>query len=414
MKKNSFIPLPNQYTYDTIQPDVLRLIEEMKIKEIISRHPYKITEPKDEKARWSTYVNTDKGRKKIARSSYSSLQQALIEFYEDDNIKKNTLETLYQDWLNKKSISTKSTETLRRHSQHWNRYYLNNPVVSIPLQKLTKEHIEDFFHLTIKKYKLTKKELNNMKLIFKGILEFAYDRNIIFINPWDKCKLNTGLCRHVPKKSNETQVYLPKDIEAIFLAMEATLKDYPDMTSIYAIQLIFQLGVRVGELVALKWSDIEGNYVHVQRMESKQSTMSMDGTFTTPRRVIVEHVKTNNDEGNRKLYLTEKARIILNTVREINQEYHFGEDDFIFCNAKGRINSRNIANRIEKLCHNANIMVKSSHDIRRTFASLLDANGVPLDEIRRALGHRDERTALGYLFNPYGNDKTEQLYESAL
>ena len=64
------------------------------------------------------------------------------------------------------------------------------------------------------------------------------------------------------------------------LLKEACVKyeNRPDCTTPLAILFNFQVGLRVGELVALKWSDISGNYLHVQRMEI--ATYEVDGTKT--------------------------------------------------------------------------------------------------------------------------------------
>lgn len=44
-----------------------------------------------------------------------------------------------------------------------------------------------------------------------------------------------------------------------------------------SIVFAFQTGVRLGELVALRFSDIQGNYLHVQRMEVKYQEQTQDG-----------------------------------------------------------------------------------------------------------------------------------------
>jgi hypothetical protein len=126
----------------------------------------------------------------------------------DDGNKNITLKEFYSDWMIKRSISVDSAGTLRRNDQHWKKYYLESYIVVVPLSKLTKEMIEDFFHLTIKKFNLSKHELNNMKIILKGQLELAYDRKIIIFNPFNTVKINYGLCRYVAKKPNKTQVYI--------------------------------------------------------------------------------------------------------------------------------------------------------------------------------------------------------------
>jgi hypothetical protein len=104
----------------------------------------------------------------------------------------------------KRSISVDSAGTLRRNDQHWKKYYLESDIVAVPLRKLTKELIEDFFYLSIKKFNLSKHELNNMKIILKSALELAYERKIIIYDPFNTVKINYGLYRYIAKKSNKT------------------------------------------------------------------------------------------------------------------------------------------------------------------------------------------------------------------
>lgn len=78
------------------------------------------------------------------------------------------------------------------------------------------------------------------------------------------------------------------------------------------------------------------------------------------------------------------------------------------------MNSRQVACRLERYCIHIGLdCVKSSHAIRRTVASLLSIN-LPIDEIRRILGHSDERTTFSYIFNPYSEEKTEDMIEKSL
>jgi site-specific recombinase XerD len=48
------------------------------------------------------------------------------------------------------------------------------------------------------------------------------------------------------------------------------------------------------------------------------------------------------------------------------------------------------------------------------YASLLSANGVPLDAIRELLGHSDLQTTLGYIYNPLTDTETADLIAKAL
>lgn len=44
----------------------------------------------------------------------------------------------------------------------------------------------------------------------------------------------------------------------------------PSYSAAAAVIVNFSLGLRVGELVALKWNDLKEPYLHIRRMEQKQ------------------------------------------------------------------------------------------------------------------------------------------------
>lgn len=79
-----------------------------------------------------------------------------------------------------------------------------------------------------------------------------------------------------------------------------------------------------------------------------------------------------------------------------------------------RITSRQIAYVLEKYAQVQGISTKSTHKMRKTFASNLNAHGVPLDCIRELLGHADISTTLGYLYNPLTEKETYNLIIEAL
>ena len=277
--------------------------------------------------------------------------------------------------------------------------------------------IEDFFHASIKKFDLSKRELNNMTIILKGSLELACERKILSYNPFDKVKINYDLCRYVAKKSNKTQVYFKDEKGRLIKALDEELNENPDNTTPLAVKLIFQLGTRIGEIVATMWDDVEDDSIHIQRMEASDTNFEIvnnEIAFTKPRNVIVNHLKRKNESEESFLYLTPEALQILNQLKEINDRMKYPEEAFIFRTEDGRTTRRQIAYCIEKACAKIGMPVKSAHDIRRTVASVLFSNRVPLDEIRRFLGHKDEKTTLGYIYNPYEDEETKKLYDKAL
>ena len=79
-----------------------------------------------------------------------------------------------------------------------------------------------------------------------------------------------------------------------------------------------------------------------------------------------------------------------------------------------RITTIRISTILRKYARFRGVTVKSSHKIRKTFASILNAAGVPLDCIRESLGQTNLSTTLEYLFNPLTEEQTYNLIASAL
>jgi len=79
-----------------------------------------------------------------------------------------------------------------------------------------------------------------------------------------------------------------------------------------------------------------------------------------------------------------------------------------------RITARQIAYVLEKFAERQGVTTKSTHKMRKTYASNLNASGVPLDCIREMLGHSSLLTTLGYIYNPLTESETYNLIEKAL
>lgn len=82
-----------------------------------------------------------------------------------------------------------------------------------------------------------------------------------------------------------------------------------------------------------------------------------------------------------KLYIIRKAR-------ELNPD-----GEFIFERNGERLTARAVTYWISKYYRDAGITYKSPHCTRRTTASRLGTEGMPLDKIREILGQVDERTS---------------------
>ncbi len=88
--------------------------------------------------------------------------------------------------------------------------------------------------------------------------------------------------------------------------------------------------------------------------------------------------------------------------------------EFIFERNGGRLTARAVTYWLSKYCRDAGITYKSPHCTRRTTASRLCTEGMPLDKIRDILGQVDESTTLSYIYNPNTEQENLDIMNKAL
>lgn len=397
-------------------------IEMHKRKEILDKHPYTIWQGKDEK--WRTYIpDENKGRKLVKRNTQESIENYVIKYWNDNSdeevqkrvAKEISLKKIFPDWLNYKQLHTDSTSYTKKITADWKKFYASQPdFINMPLQKMTNLFLDEWAHGMIKKFDLTKKAYYNMTMILRQCLDYAVERGYIEENVFSGVKINTKMFRRVKKKSGESQVYTMDEEERLIKDMIRRFQDNPKNTAPLAVMLAFEIGVRIGELCALRFSDIEGNYIHIQRQEVREFEKVDDFTMKFKCYKVVEYTKS--EDGFRDIYLTETARKIIELARHMNMvNGEYSEEGYIFVRKHKNINHYSIQAMILRGCNRVNMDVKTSHKIRKTYISTLIDSGLNIDAVRRFAGHSDERTTYGnYCYNRLTDRQTEEVVEGAL
>ncbi len=197
------------------------------------------------------------------------------------------------------------------------------------------------------------------------------------------------------KKTGKTQTYNTEELLNINRYLDERYQETGDV-AFMAARINFLMGLRVGELVALKWEDVQNDIqIHVVREEVR------DQTSNTVE--VAEHTKTHTD---RYVYLVPEALKILEKLPRTGE--------YIFMRNSERLTSRQINYVLEKYAQRSGLATKSSHKLRKTYASMCNANGVPIDFIREQLGHASLSTTYGYIYNPLTEQESYHMLTKAL
>lgn len=367
-----------------------------KREQIKKMHNYAITPPSKEGGRWQTcYKGPDGKRKNIKAPSEEELLDKLIPIYfSNSHIDKMTFHELYEEWLIYKQSVTNSPNTVKRHKQHYKKYFEPSALHDKKLKRIDELLLETECNRIVREFNLPRKEWGNIKTILNGMFEYAIRKQYLTVNPMDKVRILVKF-KQVVKKTGKTETYNTDELKNLNQYLDKMYTETED-TVFLAVKLNFMLGLRVGELVALKWEDYCNiNHLHIVREEVRNQE--------TNQYEVVEHTKTNRD---RFVVLVPKAINLLQKMERTGE--------YIFMRDGDRITSRQIAYVLEKYAERQGIATKSTHKMRKTFASNLNASGVPLDCIRELLGHSNLNTTLGYIYNPLTEKETYDLISKAL
>ena len=377
---------------DGVVSDYMKVRKE----QILAKHPYTIFQSKD--GRYRTYIkdpSMSSGRRMIAKSSREKLEDAIVEQYNamsEDLISANTtLASLYPDWIEYKALHVEYT-TINRVKKDWKRYYEDAAIVNKPICSISKLDLDEWIHRMIKKYDMDYHQYGNFSLILKQELDYAVDRGLIDSNPFLSVRIDKKrVLRAEHKKADETQVFTPEELEFIYRCAE---KDFlansrPKHKLVpLAVQFLFQTGLRLGEVAALKYEDIDCNEMIVRRM------------VRYPRGDILD--STKGTYGDRTVPLTPKAQAMIKIARKKQEEYGLNDMEYIFVmNGAPIYTYLAIQKAFTTYCRELKILKRGPHKARKTYISELLDYGVNINTVRAIAGHKDEHTT----FNNYCFDR---------
>ena len=366
--------------------------------------------------RWGTHLpdpSKKSGRKLVKKTKLDDLENAIVKFYRDnDKISQPTLRKVYPLWIKYYALRVEAIGSVKRVIAEWNKYYENSNIVDIPLDKLDKITIESWLLELIRTNQQNRKQYYNSSLPFRQMMQYCLDKKIIYENPFSEISINPKIFRKQKKPESSTQVYRdPEEVFIMKLAWEEWMED-KELGACLALILMFYTGLRIGEVVAFKASDLNGDYITVNRMEREIYHYVDATTLVQAGHEVVGHAKTS--AGYRDVYLTEGGKEVIAAVLKYMRPSLPG-DFWLFTNHGERCNADSVNYRLKKYCNILGIPFRSPHKVRKTYVSRLIDGGVNINAIREQVGHEDEKTTYNcYCFDRNTKEETGKQIENAL
>lgn len=256
-------------------------------------------------------------------------------------------------------------------------------LTSLELQKLYKKLLEGGRVERIESEKqpkgLSAKTVRNIHQIISSAMELAKSHRLISANPAETCAL--------PKLEHREMKTLTAD------QLNAFLREAKESGVYEMYYLELATGLRRGELLGLKWDDIDltNGTIHVRRQIAR-----INGD------VVEAPLKTKN--AYRTLSIGPDAISILKTQsRNPSSDYVFPTP------TGGPISPDSVLHMLHRVLERAGLPKVRFHDLRHTFATLALQNGVDVKTVSGMLGH----FSAGFTLDTYAHVTTAAQRQAA-
>lgn len=339
---------------------------------------------------------TMKEAKQAERNLLLDVEENGLPSNQSDGFQDPTFEELASLWLEnyKTTVKPSTFENVKSKVEKMTEEHFKE----LKLKKITVAYCQKVVIELSKSYVLYNHYLSVINRIFK----YAVLMDILDSNPFDKV---------IKPKSRQTQRkgnFLTKEElrEFLKLAQTATLSYFFPL-----VHLMSYTGLRQGEALALKWSDID--------FENKKITVDKTAARIKEKQTL-QTPKTKNSK--RVISIDPTTLSILKSWKKDQIKIYFkngkhfeGDDNFIFTNQRGDwVHIHNFIPYFKRFVTDHKLKPITPHGLRHTHASLLFSAGVEPKNISDRLGHSTVQITLDlytHITEEQRTDTVEKLIE---
>lgn len=306
---------------------------------------------------------------------------------EPDEICDLSFSDVFWSWFAMKSGKIQP-QSLDRIECTYNRYFKDMPIACKLVAEINERYIIDWLTvILIRSGSVTKKEFSRIYQVVRGVMMYSYDLELkgVRLLDWNK------IMRYMPTNCivntlREDACISRKEIDILF---HAVLIDdvYPlKKSACLCLLLNFYLGLRVGELSALTWNDVDfkRRLLNVSKTEVKYFERDENMNRSA-------HMKYFCKDGTKTLAsmrvvpLCNEALYLLQLLKQHHISCNYVDERLAYDGTQ-TVLSRSLDRTMKKLCQLCEIPLYNTHRIRKTCASYLHDSQIPIKTVSDLLG----------------------------
>lgn len=312
---------------------------------------------------------------------------------------KQQLSSYLDQWL-KLYCEPKLRETTIINYRRAIKIRINPFLGQIRIDKLTAAHGQAFVE-DMQKDNLSARYIEYCFTILKEALNKAVEWELLNKNPVQFVEIPR------PRRKKEHNTWSIKQVNQFL-----TFAKYDNPIYYYVFLLAIYTGMRRGELLALKWKNInldDGMISVYESLVYNEEGFSFSDVKTTSSRRTVK--------------IDEEVCKEMKQYRKLQNEFKLSAGDLyddlglVFCREDGRpIYPRTLATIFDRVTKKAKVPKIRFHDLRHTFATISLELGIPAKVVQEALGHSSIQTTMDTYSHVTPNMQNESAttYSNAL
>lgn len=274
-----------------------------------------------------------------------------------------TIKDISKEWLNS-NINSFKQSTYSSYEYTLNKYILSNDISKISINELDRIDIVSYSNMLLSNG-LSPKMINDILIIINQLMKYSSE----------KYSTQYFTLPYVKQVKKEMRVLSKAEQQTL----EKVLKSNID---IYKLGILFSLytGIRIGELCALKWGDINDSTVTI----SKTMYRLRDNKGNS--KIVINPPKTNSS--NRTIPLPNCLTELVESFRSDNNDYFLSDRN------KDFIEPRLMQIHFKAIAKETGLENVTFHTLRHTFATRCVECDFDIKTLSEILGHSDVKTTL--------------------
>lgn len=295
---------------------------------------------------------------------------------------KQTLGKTMLVWLEQYIKLSCKPSTFERYEGIYRNHIANSNIYSFIISNIKPINIQAFYNDLYKKGK-SSSTIYSINKLLKGFFNYCINQSYIVTNPCAGKKVI--IPGNLKSEKKKIEVFSDEDLRKIINSKEKSVIKYLAIFSL-------STGMRRGECLGLKWSDISDDEINIER--SCKTVALYDDNNNKKYTPIIQAPKTRNSI--RTIPLPSSLKPVLKEIKAMQIENKFkartsyNDLGFVFCNnLGGLLDDRNISRSFKRFLKRCDVEYKNFHSLRHTYATKQLEMNIPLKTTSSLLGHSD-------------------------